>query len=56
MPKVLSTMGQTIKSTPLKVRLTEGQQYEAGIDPPGEFTSIWFFIAIKGMLWFLTNA
>ena len=45
-----------MKSTPLKVRLAEGQQCAAGIDPPGEFTSIWVFIAIKGMLCVLTNA
>ena len=45
-----------MKSTPLKVRFAEGQQCAAGIDPLGEFTSIWVFIAIKCMLCVLTNA
>jgi hypothetical protein len=38
------------ESYPLKERLTEGQQQEAGIVPPGEFTSTWVFIETSGML------
>jgi hypothetical protein len=34
MPEVLNIIGLTVKSTPLKERLAEGQQYEAGIVPP----------------------
>ena len=36
--------------------LVEGLQYEAGILPPGEFTSMGFFMAHKGMLCILTKA
>jgi hypothetical protein len=50
MPEVLKTIGLTANATPLKERLANGQQYEAGIVPPGEFTIIWFFMATKGML------
>jgi len=50
MAEVLITIGLTGKSTPLKERLAEGQQYETGIVPPDEFTSIWVFMATSGML------
>jgi hypothetical protein len=49
-PAVLNTIGVTLNSTPLKIRLVGRQQYEASIIPPGELIIIGFFMAHKGML------
>jgi len=49
-------MGLTLKSTPLKVKLTRKQQCELGIIPSGEFTVMGLFMAQADILWVLTKA
>ena len=47
---VLSTMGLTLKSTPLKVKLIGKQHCEVGIVPSDEFTVMGLFMAQAGIL------